>query len=97
MHELGTVFFTDSTQFGVPVMYIWDLLAALQAKRANHLDSTIGRKCVPFILADVTYLMRHNAQPELSPRERVLLTVALARFYPTPPVSQRRRPSISNE
>ena len=51
----------------------------------------------PFMLADITYLMRHDAQPELSPRERVLLTVALARFYPTPPLSQRRRPSISNE
>jgi len=29
VHELGTVVFTDSTQFGVPVMYIWDLASVI--------------------------------------------------------------------
>ena len=51
----------------------------------NHLDSTIGRKCGPFMLAVIAYLMRHDAQPELSPRERALLTVALAVLPDAPP------------
>ena len=29
VHELGTVVFTDSTQFGVPVVYIWDLASGI--------------------------------------------------------------------
>ena len=85
MHGVGTVVFTVSAQFGVPVITIWGLSKDITSL-ARYIELlpviVVSRFKKPPSFWRVLVL-GYGApirQPELSPRTRVLLTVALARF-----------------